>query len=84
MADPWVIIRLYERNTKLSEALYGVVQALEVLLRNKIHSQMTKDIGADDWYEKVAFEPNKMRSQMRNELSQTGQSLSLQDELLPS
>ncbi len=53
--DPWVIIRLYERNTKLSEALYGVVQALEVLLRNKIHSQMTKDIGADDWYEKVAF-----------------------------
>jgi hypothetical protein len=31
------------------------VQALEVLLRNKIHSQMTKDIGADDWYEKVAF-----------------------------
>lgn len=53
--DPWVVIRLYERNTKLSEALYGVVQALEVLLRNKIHSQMTKDIGADDWYEKVAF-----------------------------
>jgi hypothetical protein len=53
--DPWVAIRLYERNTKLSEALYGVVQALEVLLRNRIHSQMAKDTGAEDWYEKVAF-----------------------------
>jgi Abi-like protein len=54
-ADPWLIIRLYERNTKLSEALYGVVQALEVLLRNRIHGQMMKDIWAADWYDKVAF-----------------------------
>jgi cytosine deaminase len=53
--DRWVAIRLYERNTKLSEALYGVAQVLEVLLRNKIHCQLEKDIGAADWYDHVAF-----------------------------
>jgi cytosine deaminase len=29
------------------------VQALEVLLRNKIHSQLEKDTGAADWYDQV-------------------------------
>jgi len=53
--DRWVAIRLYERNTKLSEALYGVLQGLEVLLRNSIHRTMTKDIGKEDWYEHVPF-----------------------------
>src|SRR3954468_4954863 len=33
-------IRLYERNTYLSEALYGVLQALEIALRNKIHARL--------------------------------------------
>ena len=53
--DQWVAIRLYERNTKLSEALYGVLQGLEVLLRNSIHNKLSKDIGAEDWYEQVPF-----------------------------
>jgi hypothetical protein len=53
--DLWVAIRLYERNTKLSEALYGVVQGLEVLLRNSIHRKMTAHIGREDWYEHVSF-----------------------------
>ena len=51
--DRWVAIRLYERNTRLSEALYGVVQALEVLLRNRIHGQLEKGTGAADWYDQV-------------------------------
>jgi cytosine deaminase len=53
--DSWVAIRLYECNTKLSEALYGVVQALEVLLRNKIHSQLEAHTGVADWYDRVRF-----------------------------
>lgn len=53
--DQWTAIRLYERNTKLSEALYGVLQGLEVLLRNSIHRKLTQNIGSEDWYEKVPF-----------------------------
>jgi hypothetical protein len=34
-------IRLYERNTELSEALYGVVQGLEVTLRNAVHNALS-------------------------------------------
>jgi len=53
--DQWVAIRLYERNTKLSEALYGVLQGLEVLLRNSIHQKLARNIGAEDWYDKAPF-----------------------------
>lgn len=53
--DRWVAIRLYERNTRLSEALYGVVQPLEVILRNSIHRRLKDEVGADDWYEKVTL-----------------------------
>jgi hypothetical protein len=53
--DKWVAVRLYERNTELSEALYGVLQALEVTLRNAIHLLMSKKLGRDDWYESFAF-----------------------------
>jgi Abi-like protein len=49
--DRWVAIRLYERNTELSEALYGVVQGLEVTLRNAIHNALTVQFGRADWYE---------------------------------
>lgn len=34
-------IQLYERNTYLSEALYGVTQAAEVCLRNAIHGSLS-------------------------------------------
>jgi hypothetical protein len=53
--DRWVAIRLYERNARLSEALYGVVQPLEVILRNSIHRRLKDEVGTDDWYEKVSF-----------------------------
>ncbi len=49
--DLWVAIRLYERNTRLSEALYGVVQGLEILLRNAIHTKLTERLGQEDWYD---------------------------------
>jgi hypothetical protein len=49
--DKWVAIRLYERNTEISEALYGVIQALEITLRNAIHNILSKQFGGTDWYE---------------------------------
>jgi hypothetical protein len=48
-------IQLYERNTELSEALYAVLQGLEVALRNSIHSVMTAHHGRDDWYDHVVL-----------------------------
>lgn len=50
-------IRLYEQNTALSEALYGVLQGLEITLRNSIHNVLRSDLGRDDWYDHFAFEP---------------------------
>lgn len=47
-------IRLYERNTELSEALYGVVQGLEVTLRNAVHNVLSAAHG-EEWYEKISL-----------------------------
>jgi hypothetical protein len=37
-------IRLYEQNTLLAESLYGVLQGLEIALRNSIHAQLTASL----------------------------------------
>ena len=42
---------LYERNTFLSEGLYGVIQPLEVAARNAIHHVMKNDLAIEDWYD---------------------------------
>ncbi len=55
-------IQLYERNTELSEALYGVIQGLEVTLRNSIHNLMTRELGKDNWYEHIVLEPPELAS----------------------
>lgn len=49
-AIPERAIRLYERNTELSEALYGVVQGFEITLRNAIHLTLSKAHG-QTWFE---------------------------------
>ena len=48
-------IRLYERNTDLSEALYGILQGLEIALRNSIHHTMSANTGREDWFDAIAF-----------------------------
>ena len=53
---------LYERNTELSEALYGVIQGLEVTLRNAIHNAITEQFGHDDWYDKAGLAQSEMEA----------------------
>ena len=48
-------IRLYERNTRLSEALYSVLQGVEVGVRNAMHGSLSAGFGRPDWYEVVSF-----------------------------
>jgi hypothetical protein len=55
-------IRQYERNTALSESLYGVLQGFEVALRNSIHDTLTGEIGSPDWYESCAIGGSELAS----------------------
>jgi hypothetical protein len=54
---------LYERNTRLSEALYTPLQSLEVCFRNILHLQMTQTYD-QDWLTngKAPLEQNALRS----------------------
>ena len=54
-------IQLYERNTALSEALYGVIQGLEIALRNALHNTLRKELGRDDWYDHAGLEEKDVR-----------------------
>lgn len=42
-------LKLYEENTRLSEAFYTPLQSVEVCLRNCLHEQLTAAYG-DEWY----------------------------------
>jgi hypothetical protein len=48
-------IRLYERNTSLSEALYGLLQGFEISLRNSMHRALAGGFGREDWYDSVTW-----------------------------
>lgn len=53
--DRLAALRLYEHNTRVSEAIFGVVRGLEVALRNSIHDVLRLGLAADDWYDKLPF-----------------------------
>jgi hypothetical protein len=52
-------IALYEWNTKVSEALYGVTQGLEVALRNSFHRTLSAAFAQEDWYEAAPLLPDQ-------------------------
>jgi hypothetical protein len=58
--DHWVAFHLYVRNTELSASLYGVVQALEVGLRNRVHTKMTEDLGTEEWWDQLPLRDGEM------------------------
>lgn len=44
-------ILLYERNIALSEALYGVIQGIEIALRNVLHRQLSSSPYGAMWFD---------------------------------
>jgi hypothetical protein len=60
--DKRLAVRLYERNTSLSEALYGVIQGLEISLRNALDRALAKELGRPDWYDQIAWEDKELES----------------------
>lgn len=51
--DKQLAARLYTWNTAVSAAFYGPLQALEVAVRNSMHTNLTVAYGAD-WYDNQA------------------------------
>jgi hypothetical protein len=58
--DHWVAFHLYVRNTELSASLYGVVQALEVGLRNLVHTKMTENLGTGEWWDRLPLHDGEL------------------------
>ena len=50
--DRELAVLYYEQNTALSEAMYGVIQGLEVVLRNTIHDTISAP-GTTGWFSKL-------------------------------
>ena len=75
--DTKLAILLYEQNTLLAESLYGVLQGLEVSLRNTIHEQLAADYGQAEWWDTVKLEPEQgaMLRKARDILSKEGKAL---------
>jgi hypothetical protein len=51
---------LYERNTEVSEALYGVIQGMEVTLRNAMHNIIVASTGRADWYDTIGLNDSEI------------------------
>ncbi len=70
-------IRLYERNTALSQSLYGVLQGLEVTVRNAFHSTLGKSLNDPTWYDswQLAAPQRDHLNRAKGSLSREGKSL---------
>lgn len=55
-ADLIQAVKDYEQNTCLAEAFYGVLQGVEISLRNSIHNVMAAGLSHTDWYTYVPWE----------------------------
>ena len=51
-----------ERNTRLSQCLYGVLQPLEIAYRNAIHRTLTSAVGSADWFNSFNLKTPEMES----------------------
>jgi hypothetical protein len=50
-------VRCYEWNVGVSESLWGVLQGLEIALRNAIHRELTFSFGQAEWYDCARLQP---------------------------
>jgi Abi-like protein len=57
--DPLLAIKLYEWNTALSESFYGLLQGLEIALRNAMHRVLGEAYGREDWYDVCDLRPEQ-------------------------
>lgn len=58
--NDWVAFHLYIRNTELSAAIYSVIHALEVGLRNVVHAKMMAACKAKEWWDLVPLHDDEL------------------------
>lgn len=56
-------LKLYEENTRLSEAFYTPLQSLEICFRNSLHGRLTESYG-EHWFENGAPSLNRDSDRM--------------------
>jgi hypothetical protein len=71
-------ILLYEHNTKVSEALYGVLQGLEIAFRNACHSTIADGMSQPNWYDK----PGLLDTKEANTLTEAKTNISRRNKYL--
>jgi hypothetical protein len=71
-------IRKYESNTVLAEGLYGVLQGVEIAIRNSIHNTMSIGLSRKDWYGYVSWDTAESDAldQAKDKLTRRGKPLS--------
>ena len=52
---------IYELNVTLSENLYGILQGLEIAVRNAMHYELTVRIGSDYWFNSIPLSQHLQR-----------------------
>lgn len=68
----------YFHNIELSEALYPILQAFEIALRNSIHTTLTDHFSTDHWFDQPAFLPRRQVRQIadaRHTLTKDGKTI---------
>ena len=59
--DRLFALKLYERNTALSESLYGVIQGFEVVFRNALNSPLASRFGLE-WYRVIRLDKGQQKA----------------------
>jgi hypothetical protein len=49
--DASVAFQLYVKQVQLSAALWAIIHAVEVALRNKVHKRLSEAFGCDEWWD---------------------------------
>ena len=55
-------IQLYEYNIRVSEAMFGIIQPLEIAFRNAIHLVLATDLKRPDWYDMGLLQTQELES----------------------
>jgi hypothetical protein len=76
-ATPEETIKNYERNTILSEAVYGLLQGVEIAVRNSIHNALSMGLFHSDWYGYISWQKPELDAldQARYKLVRRGKAL---------
>ena len=71
-------IKNYERNTILSEAIYGLLQGVEIAVRNSIHNSLEAGLARHDWYNLIAWQKPELDAlaQAKDKLVRRGKAAS--------